>query len=84
MIGEVSLTNIPMPCPRPANVQSMERCVWEKEVNVFIKRKSFLHKNMKLAYIMLYKQCLSALISKVEIANNNNVFHSQHSKPMHG
>eukprot|EP00957_Ditylum_brightwellii_P194675 14829267-Ditylum_brightwellii.AAC.1 len=45
LVLDVSLVNIPMPGTRPADADSIERRIWEKEVDEYVKRKTYLRKN---------------------------------------
>eukprot|EP00957_Ditylum_brightwellii_P082599 6280239-Ditylum_brightwellii.AAC.1 len=38
LVNKVELAIIPMPGVRPANSQSMEQHIWEKEVDKYVKR----------------------------------------------
>eukprot|EP00957_Ditylum_brightwellii_P148367 11295210-Ditylum_brightwellii.AAC.1 len=61
-----SLANISMPGTRPANADSVEQRIWEKEVDKYVKQKTYLCKNIKRAYMLVYGQYLSMLVGKIE------------------
>eukprot|EP00957_Ditylum_brightwellii_P062435 4738384-Ditylum_brightwellii.AAC.1 len=65
-----------MPGTRPTDADSVERWIWEKEVDEYMKRKTYLRKNIKRSYTLVHEQCSSALITKVEGTSNCTIFYN--------
>ena len=73
-IEQLAEVNIERPTP-PANAtDDIEKLIFSREIDEYVKRKTFLRENMKTAYSLIWGQCTDYLRQKLEVTNDYGTF----------
>eukprot|EP00978_Attheya_sp_CCMP212_P010678 scaffold25993_cov57-Attheya_sp.AAC.2 len=67
---------IPVPADPPAGAGRGEIRLWEKRLDAFVKRESYLEENLKTLYSLVWGQCTDAIRMQIEALDNYQTIES--------
>ena len=65
-VERLTLRTLTMPTDPIASASDTEKYVWKKEVDEYVKQKSYLNQNMKTLYALVWGQCTDVMKQKIE------------------
>ncbi len=58
-----------LPTETPTSATKTKTQIWEKEVDEYVKKKSFLDENLKTLYSLVLGQCTDVVLAKLKASN---------------
>jgi len=65
-VENLELSIINKPSDPPAGATRTQECIWEKQVDEYVKRSNYLNENIKTLYSLVWAQCTDVMQQKVE------------------
>ena len=66
MVENLEMVSITTPKDPPKHSTRTDKRIWEKEVDEFVKRSTYLKENIKTLYSLVWGQCTDIMRQKVE------------------
>ena len=76
-VENLELSIINKPSDPPAGATRTQECIWEKQVDDYVKQIKYLNENIKTLYSLVWGQCTDVKHQKVEALPNFNGMSSE-------
>ena len=67
-VDNLELPVIAEPADPPDNANATQKLIWEKRVDVFVQRETYLEENVKALYFLVWGQCTDIMRQKIQEA----------------